>query len=118
MPTPAVDSAKGKLYCRPGGAFSSEGLLVGRPCFKAIDGCLKLVGMGVKLCVGSIAGAQIEGGIIPIIAIRGTFVGIIPQIAIHDAQINIEFAVAVAKAHRSEERRVGKECRSRWSPYH
>ena len=20
--------------------------------------------------------------------------------------------------HRSEERRVGKECRSRWSPYH
>ena len=23
-----------------------------------------------------------------------------------------------AKAARSEERRVGKECRSRWSPYH
>ena len=22
------------------------------------------------------------------------------------------------KPHRSEERRVGKECRSRWSPYH
>ena len=26
--------------------------------------------------------------------------------------------VIVAAAHRSEERRVGKECRSRWSPYH
>ena len=29
--------------------------------------------------------------------------------------------VTVAKEiedHRSEERRVGKECRSRWSPYH
>src|SRR3989442_14677201 len=25
---------------------------------------------------------------------------------------------AVVKAYRSEERRVGKECRSRWSPYH
>ena len=25
---------------------------------------------------------------------------------------------AYAPAHRSEERRVGKECRSRWSPYH
>ena len=25
---------------------------------------------------------------------------------------------SVAKANRSEERRVGKECRSRWSPYH
>ena len=25
---------------------------------------------------------------------------------------------AMCKAYRSEERRVGKECRSRWSPYH
>ena len=28
-----------------------------------------------------------------------------------------QFALS-AKASRSEERRVGKECRSRWSPYH
>ena len=27
-------------------------------------------------------------------------------------------AKAAASPHRSEERRVGKECRSRWSPYH
>ena len=27
-------------------------------------------------------------------------------------------APVVAQATRSEERRVGKECRSRWSPYH
>src|SRR5947208_16659508 len=27
-------------------------------------------------------------------------------------------ARALARAVRSEERRVGKECRSRWSPYH
>ena len=26
--------------------------------------------------------------------------------------------MAVARYTRSEERRVGKECRSRWSPYH
>ena len=26
--------------------------------------------------------------------------------------------VEVGAAERSEERRVGKECRSRWSPYH
>ena len=25
---------------------------------------------------------------------------------------------ALSRLHRSEERRVGKECRSRWSPYH
>jgi len=28
------------------------------------------------------------------------------------------YGVNVAKVLRSEERRVGKECRSRWSPYH
>ena len=26
--------------------------------------------------------------------------------------------IIVVGPHRSEERRVGKECRSRWSPYH
>ena len=26
--------------------------------------------------------------------------------------------LAVLEPYRSEERRVGKECRSRWSPYH
>ena len=25
---------------------------------------------------------------------------------------------SIQRAYRSEERRVGKECRSRWSPYH
>ena len=30
----------------------------------------------------------------------------------------INFGVAVNIKDRSEERRVGKECRSRWSPYH
>ena len=28
------------------------------------------------------------------------------------------FAAEYAERQRSEERRVGKECRSRWSPYH
>ena len=27
-------------------------------------------------------------------------------------------ALSLSAAGRSEERRVGKECRSRWSPYH
>src|ERR1022692_2296271 len=30
----------------------------------------------------------------------------------------LEFARGCERAARSEERRVGKECRSRWSPYH
>src|SRR5256886_6864275 len=31
---------------------------------------------------------------------------------------NGEEAIEICTAYRSEERRVGKECRSRWSPYH
>ena len=29
-----------------------------------------------------------------------------------------DISLALACVRRSEERRVGKECRSRWSPYH
>ena len=31
---------------------------------------------------------------------------------------NVGFEYKLKPAFRSEERRVGKECRSRWSPYH
>ena len=30
----------------------------------------------------------------------------------------IEEWIDISEKNRSEERRVGKECRSRWSPYH
>ena len=34
-------------------------------------------------------------------------------------RLAVDFADApIAELQRSEERRVGKECRSRWSPYH
>src|SRR3712207_9339794 len=35
-----------------------------------------------------------------------------------DAFIILDEAQNTTPAQRSEERRVGKECRSRWSPYH
>ena len=31
---------------------------------------------------------------------------------------NLAWQIESSEASRSEERRVGKECRSRWSPYH
>ena len=34
------------------------------------------------------------------------------------AFINYYKIIVITNAERSEERRVGKECRSRWSPYH
>src|SRR6478736_7718576 len=37
-------------------------------------------------------------------------------ISVHDRSILVEAGAGSGK--RSEERRVGKECRSRWSPYH
>ena len=42
---------------------------------------------------------------------------------IHGDDIGIAHSINIAsfdgyKNNRSEERRVGKECRSRWSPYH
>src|SRR5882762_12000909 len=41
------------------------------------------------------------------------------QLALAQLGGELEAVVEVARdAQRSEERRVGKECRSRWSPYH
>src|SRR3712207_9313499 len=44
------------------------------------------------------------------------------RIQVHDAREVIEMTdhpiEAIKTKKRSEERRVGKECRSRWSPYH
>ena len=38
--------------------------------------------------------------------------------AMGDFGCNMCFALITNYMMRSEERRVGKECRSRWSPYH
>ena len=36
-----------------------------------------------------------------------------------EAQVALfSYRISHLTEHRSEERRVGKECRSRWSPYH
>ena len=45
---------------------------------------------------------------------------IIKEYAVHEGDIGspeVQITVLTG-AERSEERRVGKECRSRWSPYH
>ena len=34
------------------------------------------------------------------------------------AKVNTDIKTTPISTSRSEERRVGKECRSRWSPYH
>src|SRR2546425_3862571 len=39
-------------------------------------------------------------------------------LVVRDINIGVLYFSAMASVTRSEERRVGKECRSRWSPYH
>src|SRR5256885_14195927 len=39
------------------------------------------------------------------------------SLPVHDTSETLQ-AITNDQIHRSEERRVGKECRSRWSPYH
>src|SRR5574344_592913 len=41
-----------------------------------------------------------------------------PAIAYLTRAFRAEAGVVISASHKSEERRVGKECRSRWSPYH
>src|SRR2546426_5368584 len=42
----------------------------------------------------------------------------LPQFVTNIDGVDIHFIQVKSKEKRSEERRVGKECRSRWSPYH
>ena len=40
------------------------------------------------------------------------------EIELEQGDVQMKELLEMQKAERSEERRVGKECRSRWSPYH
>jgi phosphomannomutase len=52
-------------------------------------------------------------------AMYGSGQGVLAQLVPVRAEIRNSFNPSFGGAHpRSEERRVGKECRSRWSPYH
>ena len=53
----------------------------------------------------------------PVEGLLGAFAGCTLTMIAYAAEANGADAKG-ATAERSEERRVGKECRSRWSPYH
>ena len=46
------------------------------------------------------------------------FLHIGQNVMVNDRRIIGIFDLDITSQSRSEERRVGKECRSRWSPYH
>src|SRR2546425_2036301 len=87
--------------------------------FQAEDGIRDKLVTGVQTCALPIWAEQLARGLLV-----GKAVGRDP-IGLHAAVVRdppvrerlVDALVAVREL-RSEERRVGKECRSRWSPYH
>src|SRR3712207_6964036 len=85
--------------------------------FQAEDGIRDIGVTGVQTCALPISGGASEpcgkyGG--------GVYVAIPnpPELARPQPSSPLPSAASSATVPRSEERRVGKECRSRWSPYH
>src|SRR2546421_5742031 len=91
--------------------------------FQAEDGIRDLIVTGVQTCAlpiykrhrnwdpeGDFATAQRELG-----AIQDPNYD---AVCFHAQQCAEKYLKAFLQENRSEERRVGKECRSRWSPYH
>src|SRR2546421_8717665 len=93
--------------------------------FQAEDGIRDLIVTGVHTCALPIflqhrREAELQAQLIEVhIAALRDRIGE-DQVAVPLSRPAVEEPVAVleAAATRSEERRVGKECRSRWSPYH
>ena len=75
--------------------------------FQAEDGIRDRLVTGVQTCALPIYGSKTVFYEVPSV-----------KIASHGFQKNPMFFGKILGSPRSEERRVGKECRSRWSPYH
>ena len=104
------------------------------------DECKKVADLGVTMLaagIGNIHGKypenwaglsfetldaiQAKTGDMPLVLHGGTGIPadmIKKAISLGVAKINVNTECQLAFQERSEERRVGKECRSRWSPYH
>src|SRR3712207_8460768 len=89
--------------------------------FQAEDGIRDIGVTGVQTCALPISEALVVGARFWLMTngvsapINGVTVTLVPWGATAVIAYMIAASAAVA---RSEERRVGKECRSRWSPYH
>src|SRR3712207_8280840 len=82
-----------------------------------VDVAVIEVGMGGTWDATNVADARVAV-VTPVDMDHAEYLGPdVGTIAGEKAGVIKDGAIAVL-AHRSEERRVGKECRSRWSPYH
>src|SRR5256885_6995649 len=87
--------------------------------FQAEDGIRDYKVTGVQTCALPICTDAAPGGASRMHGLRCVFLEVCANDA--DALVAIlcgDDELTWAAERRSEERRVGKECRSRWSPYH
>ena len=56
--------------------------------------------------------------IVDIARMAGVSVATVDRVIHNRGKVSEENLARINEVLRSEERRVGKECRSRWSPYH
>src|SRR2546427_7290303 len=86
--------------------------------FQAEDGIRDLTVTGVQTCALPILCVELLRGQSdsPALqeALRAQAAARVPEAGLQHFLVHPSFPVDI----RSEERRVGKECRSRWSPYH
>src|SRR3712207_7176420 len=95
--------------------------------FQAEDGIRDIGVTGVQTCALPISlggrGAVLLSGPEPNFRWRAFSQGVVELVRELDVRLVITLGALLAdvphsRPVRSEERRVGKECRSRWSPYH
>src|SRR2546430_2094533 len=89
--------------------------------FQAEDGIRDLTVTGVQTCALPIFGIVV--GVVVVLGAVYSLIGLggytyTPGSTTLPTGFSAVFASIIAGLIRSEERRVGKECRSRWSPYH
>src|SRR5206468_8997518 len=92
--------------------------------FQAEDGIRDLIVTGVQTCALPICARRPSGktevylsAIEKCLSLGRRALVLVPEIALTAQTVEI-FQRRFQERVRSEERRVGKECRSRWSPYH
>src|SRR5258708_22452191 len=94
--------------------------------FQAEDGIRDDLVTGVQTCALPISHQSDDRAVMIAIHFRESTCSTVKWMAIITALSSLWWALAnrlarqqfAELARRSEERRVGKECRSRWSPYH
>src|SRR3712207_6948262 len=118
-----VDETVGATWARPVGVAVSGGLLF---FFQAEDGIRDIGVTGVQTCALPILlDGVVAGGLPGASTLRVWWARVEPgsEVTAHEHSELRWLAADELESldwipARSEERRVGKECRSRWSPYH